>query len=202
MNNTQCGSLFAAFCEGVPVQVHHSGHAAVDAFGGIGHRLAAVSRQFHRLLGRKDTGGLQSGILTQREAGQVIRLDAVFLQNSSHAGRKGHHAGLGVFGLIQNAVRVFKADAVQVKIQRGGIKSGPESGICFVKVFAHAGVLTALPGVKNGKFHWCFLQSSISSSISSRTLRIRSSCPTLAPQKNRPSSTLPLTASISAWVMQ
>ena len=68
--------------------------------------------RFHRLLGRKDTGGLQGGILTQREAGQIIRLDAVFLQNSSHAGRKGHHAGLGVLGLIQNAVRVLKTDAV------------------------------------------------------------------------------------------
>ena len=202
LDTAQSGCLFAALCQCVAVKVHHSGHAALDALGGVGHGLAAEGSQLHSLLGREDTGGFQRGVFAQRQTGQIVGLDAVFLQDSRDTGGEGHHAGLGVFGLIQNAVRVLKADAVQVKIQRRAVEGGPEGGGAFVKFFAHAGVLRALTGIQNGKLHWCFLQSSISSSISSRTLRIRSRRPTLAPQKKSPSSTLPFTASMRAWVMQ
>ena len=123
-------------------------------------------------------------------------------QHGGDAAGKGHHAGLGVFGLIQNAVRVLKADAVQVKIQHRTVEGGPEGGGAFVKFFAHAGVLGTLTGIQNSKFHRSCLHSAVNSSISSRTVYIRSSRPTLAPQKNSPSSTLPFTASMRAWVMQ
>ena len=62
--------------------------------------------------------------------------------------------------------------------------------------------LGTLAGIQNSKLHRFCLHSVTSSSISSRTVYIRSSLPTLAPQKKSPSSRLPLTASISAWVMQ
>ena len=62
--------------------------------------------------------------------------------------------------------------------------------------------LGTLAGILNSKLHRFCLHSVTSSSISSRTVYIRSSLPTLAPQKKSPSSRLPLTASISAWVMQ
>ena len=78
----------------------------------------------------------------------------------------------------------------------------PEGGGAFVKFFAHAGVLGTLTGIQNSKFHRSCLHSAVNSSISSRTVYIRSSRPTLAPQKNSPSSTLPFTASMRAWVMQ
>ena len=63
-------------------------------------------------------------------------------------------------------------------------------------------VLGTLTGIQNSKFHRSCLHSAVNSSISSRTVYIRSSRPTLAPQKNSPSSTLPFTASMRAWVMQ
>ncbi len=123
-------------------------------------------------------------------------------QHGSDAAGKGHHAGLGVFGLIQNAVRVLKADAVQVKIQRRAVEGRPEGGRAFVKFLAHAGVLRTLTGIQNSKLHRSCLHSAVNSSISSHTVRIRSSRPTFAPQKKSPSSTLPFTASMRAWVMQ
>ena len=202
LDTAQSGRLFAALCQCVAVKVHHSGHAALDALGGVGHGFAAEGSQLHSLLGREDTGGFQRGVFTQRQTGQIVGLDAVFLQDSRDTGGEGHHAGLGVLSQIQNAFRVVEADALQIKVEVCGVERLPERGVSLVKVFAHAGVLRALTGIQNGKLHWCFLQSSISSSISSRTLRIRSRRPTLAPQKKSPSSTLPFTASMRAWVMQ
>ena len=71
----------------------------------------------------------------------------MFGQHGGHAAGKSHHARLSVFGLVQNAVRVFEADAVQVKIQRRAVECCPEGGRFFVKFFAHAGVLGTLTGV-------------------------------------------------------
>ena len=202
LDTAQSGRLFAALCQCVAFKVHHSGHAALDALGGVGHGLAAEGSQLHSLLGREDISGFQRGVFAQRQTGQILGLDAVFLQDSRDTGGEGHHAGLGVLSQIQNAFRVVEADALQIKVKVCGVERLPERGVSLVKVFAHAGVLRALTGIQNGKLHWCFLQSSISSSISSRTLRIRSRRPTLAPQKKSPSSTLPFTASMRAWVMQ
>ena len=56
--------------------------------------------------------------------------------------------GCGVLGLIQNAVRVFKADSLQVKVQLRRRQDRPgRRDNALVQVSAHAGVLTALPGV-------------------------------------------------------
>ena len=175
---------------------------SADAAGRGGHGFAAVGCQLNGLLGGEYTGGFQRGIFAQRETGHISRLDPLLGQNGGYAAGKGHHAGLGVFGLIQNAVRVLKADAVQIKIQRCAVKGRPEGGRCFVKFLAHAGVLRTLTGVKYGKLHKFCLHSVTSSSISSRTVRIRSSRPTFSPQKKSPSSALPFTASMRAWVMQ
>ena len=202
LDTAQSRSLFAALRKGLAVQVQHGGHAAVDAAGGIGHGFAAVGGQLDGLFRGEHPGCFQRGIFAEGKPGGVCGLYALFGQHCGHAAGKGHHAGLGVLGLPQNAVRVLEADAVQVKIQHGAVECGPEGGRCFVKFFAHAGVLRTLAGIQHGKFHAFCLHSVTSSSISSRTVYIRSSRPTLSPQKKRPSSTLPLTASISAWVMQ
>lgn len=202
LHAAQSGGLLTALCQCVAVEVHHGGHAALDALGRVSHGPAAECGQLHRLLRGKDPGCFQRGVFAQRQTGQIVGLHTVFLQDSRDTGGKGHHAGLGVLGQIQNALRVVEADAPQIKIEVCGVERLPECGVSLVKVFAHAGVLRALAGIQNGKLHWCFLQSSISSSISSRTLRIRSRRLTLAPQKKSPSSTLPFTASMRAWVMQ
>ena len=202
LDTAQSRSLFAALRKSLAVQVQHGGHAAVDAAGGIGHGFAAVGGQLDGLFRGEHPGCFQRGIFAEGKPGGVCGLYALFCQHCGHAAGKGHHAGLGVLGLPQNAVRVLEADAVQVKIQHGAVECGPEGGRCFVKFFAHAGVLRTLAGIQHGKFHAFCLHSVTSSSISSRTVYIRSSRPTLSPQKKRPSSTLPLTASISAWVMQ
>ena len=202
LHTAQRGCLLTAFCKGDPVEVQHCGHAAVDAAGRVGHGFAAIGCQLNGLLGGEYTGGFQRGIFAQRETGHISGLDPLLGQNGGYAAGKGHHAGLGVFGLIQNAVRVVEADAVQIKRKVCSVERGTESGRCFVKFFAHAGVLGTLAGIQNCKLHRFCLHSVTSSSISSRTVYIRSSLPTLAPQKKSPSSRLPLTASISAWVMQ
>ena len=195
-------SLFAAGRQFFSVQPQHGGHAAVKALCGLGHGLAPEGGQLDGLLCGEHPGCLQRGVFAQRKPRQIGGLYALFGQHGGHTAGKGHHAGLGVFGLVQNAVRIFKADAVQVKIQRCAVKGRPEGGRCFVKFLAHAGVLRTLTGVKYGKLHKFCLHSVTSSSISSRTVRIRSSLPTFSPQKKSPSSMLPFTASMRAWVMQ
>ena len=202
LHTAQRRSLFAAGGKRSAVQAQHGGHAAVDALGRIGHGFAPVGGQLNGLLGGEHPGSFQRGVFAQRKPGSVSGLHAMLGQHGGDAAGKGHHAGLGVFGLIQNAVRVLKADAVQVKIQHRAVEGGPEGGGAFVKFFAHAGVLGTLTGIQNSKFHRSCLHSAVNSSISSRTVYIRSSRPTLAPQKNSPSSTLPFTASMRAWVMQ
>ncbi len=97
-------------------------------FGRIGHGFAAVGGQLDGLLGREHTGGFQRGVFAERKPGGISGVDALFGQHGGDAAGKGHHAGLGVFGLVQNAVRVLKADAVQVKIQRRAVEGGPEGG--------------------------------------------------------------------------
>ena len=73
-------------------------------------------------------GCLQRGVFAQRKPRQIGGLYTLFRQHGGHTAGKGHHAGLGVFGLVQNAVRVLKANAVQVKIQRCAVKGRPEGG--------------------------------------------------------------------------
>ena len=178
------------------------GEAHLGVFVDAPEDIAAVGGQLDGLFRGEHPGCFQRGIFAEGKPGGVCGLYALFGQHCGHAAGKGHHAGLGVFGLIQNAVRVVEADAVQIKIQRCAVKGRPEGGRCFVKFLAHAGVLCTLTGVKYGKLHKFCLHSVTSSSISSRTVRIRSSLPTFSPQKKSPSSTLPFTASMRAWVMQ
>ena len=147
LHTAQRRRLFAADGEGIPVKVQHGGHAAVNALCSFGHGFAAVSGQLDGLFRGEHPGCFQRGIFAEGKPGGVCGLYALFGQHCGHAAGKGHHAGLGVLGLPQNAVRVLEADAVQVKIQHGAVECGPEGGRCFVKFFAHAGVLCPLTGI-------------------------------------------------------
>ena len=204
LRRAQSRCLFAALGQRLAPQPQNGDHGALHALGRLGHGLAAALGQQHRLRRVKHARRLQRRILSQRQSGQIIRPNARLLQNRRDTGGKGHHTGLGVLGLVQNAVGVLKAHLVQIKPQllAGRIKGLAKCGKRFVYIAPHAGVLASLPGVYNGKLHCCILHSVITSSISSFTERILSSRPTFEPQKNSPFSTSPCTARISAWVMQ
>ena len=147
LHTAQLCSLLTAGCKCLPVKVQHGGHAAVDALCSFGHGFAAVSGQLDGLLCGEHPGSFQRGVFAQRKPGHISGFHALLGQHCGHAAGKGHHAGLGVFGLIQKAVRVLKADAVQVEVQLCTVKCRPERGRAFVKFFAHAGVLCPLTGI-------------------------------------------------------
>ena len=75
--------------------------------------------------------------------------DAPLRQQRGHDCGEGHHAGLGVAGLIQNALRVREGDLLQIEIHllRGAVQHGAEGGEALIQVSAHAGVLAALSRV-------------------------------------------------------
>ena len=147
LHTAQRRRLFAADGEGIPVKVQHGGHPAVDSLGRVGHGFATISGQLDGLFRGEHPCGFQRGVFAEREPGNIGGLYAFFGQHGADAARKGHHAGLGVFGLVQNAVRVLEADAVQIKRKVCSVERGTESGRCFVKFFAHAGVLCPLTGI-------------------------------------------------------
>ena len=69
--------------------------------------------------------------------------------STGQTGSEGHHAGLGVAGLIQNTLRIDEGDLLQIEIHlRGGaVQHGAEGGEALIQVSAHAGVLAALSRV-------------------------------------------------------
>ena len=117
-------------------------------------------------------------------------------------GGESHHAGLGVPGLIQDAVRVLKADLLQVEIHLRTVVNGTEGGIGVVQVRTHAGVLAALSGVQKAELHCAVLHSFMIWSICSRTVESFRTSPAPAPQKNRPFSQSPRRAAMRAREMQ
>ena len=164
--------LGAGGAQRLTVQTQNSGHAAGAAGHGLLHGLAAEGSQGNGGGCVEHTGAAQGGILAQAQARHSGRLDALILQHGGQAGGEGYHAGLGELGLAQGLVRPLKAQLLQIEIHRSvrGIQRGAEQGFTLVKIFAHPGVLSALTGIQNRKFHCvCFLHSAASSSISSRT---------------------------------
>src|SRR5699024_2524938 len=118
-------------------------------------------------------GGAQGRILAQAQPGGVIGADALVVQDGGHAGGKGHHAGLGVLGLVQHAVGIGKGNRLEVKAGLGAVQHGPELGVCLVQVGAHAGVLAALTRIQKCYFHASspFSVASQPAIISSKILR-------------------------------
>ena len=133
LHAAQLCRLLTAGGKCLPVKVQHGGHAAVNALCSFGHGFAAVSGQLDGLLCGEHPGSFQRGVFAQRKPGHISGFHALLGQHCGHAAGKGHHAGLGVFGLIQKAVRVLKADAVQIEVQLCTVKCRPERGRAFVK---------------------------------------------------------------------
>ena len=146
-------SLVAAGLQLVPVKGQHRGHAAVNALGRLGHGLAPEGCQFHGGGGVKDACRLQGGILAQRKACRVLGPNPCRVQRRGNTRRKSHHAGLGILGLVDDPIRVVKADGFQIEIQLGSVKSCPEVGAALIEIAAHAGMLAALARVQKCQFH-------------------------------------------------
>ena len=137
----------AAIGQRFPAQPKHGAHAAGAALHGLGHGLTTEGGQLHGLLRGEHPGGLQRTVLAQAQACGVSGGKARLAQQGGNAAGKGHQRGLGVLGLVQQALGVLKAEGFQIKIQLGGIKGGPENRAGLVQVPAHAGALAALAGV-------------------------------------------------------
>ena len=143
------GSLVTGLLQGRPVQPQHRYHGRGPSGCGFLHGFATEGHQLHGGVGVKDPGGVEGGILAQRQSGGSGGDDAPFRQQGRHACGEGHHAGLGVPGLIQNAVCVGEGDLLQIEIHllRGAVQNGAEGGEALIQVSAHAGVLAALSRV-------------------------------------------------------
>ena len=140
------GSLVTGLLQGRPVQPQHRYHGRGPSGCGFLHGFATEGHQLHGSVGVKDPGGVEGGILAQRQPGGSGGDDAPLRQQGGHARGEGHHTGLGVSGLIQNALRVGEGDLLQIEIHlRGGaVQHGAEGGEALIQVSAHAGVLAAL----------------------------------------------------------
>ena len=143
------GGLVTGLLQGRPVQPQHRYHGRGPSGCGFLHGFAAEGHQLHGGVGVKDPGGMEGGILTQRQSGGSGGDDAPLRQQRGHACGEGHHAGLGVASLIQNALRVGEGDLLQIEIHllRGAVQYGAEGGEALIQVSAHAGVLAALSRV-------------------------------------------------------
>ena len=143
------GSLVTGLLQGRPVQPQHRYHGRGPSGCGFLHGFATEGHQLHGGVGVKDPGGVEGRILAQRQSGGSGGDDAPFCQQGCHSGGKGHHAGLGEPGLVQNARPVGEGDFLQVKIHllRSAVQHGAEGGEALIQVSAHAGVLAALSRV-------------------------------------------------------
>ena len=153
LHNAQGGSLIAAGLQLVAVKCQYGGHAAVDALGCFGHGLAPEGCQLHRSSRVKDARRLQGGILSQGKSRHILRADTCRVQRRGDPRCKGDHAGLGILGLVDDAVRVVEADGFQVKIQPGCIESGAKVSAALIEITAHTGVLAALACIQKCEFH-------------------------------------------------
>ena len=119
------------------------------AAGGLGHRFAAEGGQLHGGFSVKNPGAFQRGVFAQRKPRSVGRDNSRLAKHFGHAGGKSHHAGLGVLGLVDDPVRIFKADGFQIESKALGsfLKHAAERAELFIQVSAHPCVLAALPGV-------------------------------------------------------
>ena len=90
---------------------------------------------------------MEGGILAQGKACGGRGDNALFPQHRRQTGGKGHHAGLGVAGLIQDTGGVLEGNFLQVKVHLGTVDDGAKGGKGLVQVRTHARVLAALSGV-------------------------------------------------------
>ena len=110
------GGLVTGLLQGRPVQPQHRYHGRGPSGCDFLHGFAAEGHQLHGGVGVKDPGGVEGGILAQREPGGSGGDDAPLRQQRGHACGEGHHAGLGIAGLIQNALRIGEGDLLQIEI--------------------------------------------------------------------------------------
>lgn len=146
-HDAQGSGLLAAGGKRLAVKAQHGRHAAFDARRGIGHGPAAESGQRHGSRGGKHPGGLQRAVFAQAQACGVCRLNAALAQHGGDACGKGDHAGLRVLRLADDALRVVKADLLEVKAGIGIVEYGAESGVCLIQIAPHSGALGALSGI-------------------------------------------------------
>lgn len=90
---------------------------------------------------------MKGAVLAQAQPGGIGGLDAALSQHGGDAGGKGDHAGLGVLRLSDDALRVVKADGLQVKPGIGFVEDRAKGGIGLIQIAPHAGALGALSGV-------------------------------------------------------
>ena len=143
----QGGSLIAGGLERDAVQAQHRHHGGFDATGCLFHGAAPEGHQLYSGGGVEHPGGVQGGILAQGKTRGGRGDDALFPQHRRHAGGEGHHAGLRVAGLVQNAAGVLEGHFLQVEIHLGTVDDGAEGGKGLIQVRTHARVLAALSGV-------------------------------------------------------
>ena len=143
------GGLITGLLQSRSVQPQHRYHGRGPSGCGFLHGLAPEGHQLHGGVGVKDPGGVEGGILAQRQPGGSGGDDAPLRQQRGHARGEGHHAGLGVAGLVQNALRVGEGDLLQIEIHllRSAVQHGAEGREALIQVSAHAGVLAALSRV-------------------------------------------------------
>ena len=150
LHHPQAGGLLTGLLQGVPVQVQHRGHAAGAAHHGLGHGLPPEGHQGDGGPGVQHPGAVEGGVLAQAQAGGVGGGDPLLLEHRGDAGGEGHHAGLGVPGVVQLLLRPLEAQLLQVEVHRGGVQHRPEGGVILIQVPAHAHVLGALAGIQKG----------------------------------------------------
>ncbi|CAN3986537.1 putative conserved protein, partial [Dysosmobacter welbionis] len=92
----------AGILQGAAVQIQDGHHGALPAGSRLLHGLAPESHQTDSCGGVEHTGGVKGGVLTQGEARRHSGGDALLPQHRRHTGGKGHHAGLGVAGLVDD----------------------------------------------------------------------------------------------------
>ena len=139
--------LPAGLLQRLPVQAQNRNHRAVAAGGSFLHDPAPEGRQGNGLLIPENTGGGQSGVFPQGQSRRQIRRNSHLPQNRRQTGGKGHHARLGVPGLVQSFRRSLKAELLQVKVCLRPVQNGSKSGVGVVQILPHARVLAALSGV-------------------------------------------------------
>ena len=104
------GGLVTGLLQGRPVQPQHRYHGRGPSGCGFLHGFATEGHQLHGGVGVKDPGGVEGGILAQRQPGGSGGNDAPLRQRRCHTGGKGHHARLSIPGSVQNAVFICKGN--------------------------------------------------------------------------------------------
>ena len=90
---------------------------------------------------------MESGVLAQGQSRRYGGDDALLAQYGGESGGKGHHAGLGVAGLVDEPLGIGEADLLEVEVHLRAVQYSAEGGVGVVQVRTHTRVLTALSGI-------------------------------------------------------